>query len=416
MIKHKTKATSKKTTGKKLRSKAALTPVQIFPASVSQGLLARFSHLPVFLQKKRLVFAVVTFCLLLIAFFSPLTTTLSANAADTILHPLLGETNTMYLESMYFGFEDKSNAVKYDVLGVNSPMFSNALPVKNVPVQNSAHMHPSPIPADSSLPRLSDEGKWMPLAQNLFPSDVVIASTFIRPDETRPYAIVTMVEMNTEKLGIGTQAGTYYPGGTHGVYGPGIVPKDIQQSNILLAAFNGGFQEKDGHYGMIIGNKTYVPLRIGIPALVIFTDGSVQLMDYEGQALPQNTLAVRQNGPYLIQYGQITPYIEQGADTWGRTITNSMYTWRSGLGIDKDGNVIYAVGNSLVPETLAKALKAAGAVSAIQLDINRPWVRFILYQSKGNGKYVSSPLLRNMQGGQNYLKGYNKDFFYVYKK
>jgi hypothetical protein len=46
-------------------------------------------------------------------------------------------------------------------------------------------------------------------------------------------------------------------------------------------------------------------------------------------------------------------------------------TWRSGLGVDDSGHVIYAVGAHLLPSDLAYLLLAAGAVRAMQLDINR---------------------------------------------
>ncbi len=239
-----------------------------------------------------------------------------------------------------------------------------------------------------------------------------------RPDMKRPYAIVSLVKMDMQKLGIGLQGGTYYPGGTRHVYGSGSIPPEIQKANTLVAAFNGGFQEKDGGYGMLLGQETYVPLRLNLPTLVLSSTGSAQFITYHGQPFPTDSVGIRQNGPYLVENGKITSYVEAGTDTWGRTITNSTYTWRSALGMTKNGNLLYAAGNSLVPQTLAQALVTAGAVNAIQLDINPPWVRFILYQPFGNAQYSSTPLLTNMQqnGGSAYLHGYNKDFFYVYKK
>ena len=71
----------------------------------------------------------------------------------------------------------------------------------------------------------------------------------------------------------------------------------------------------------------------------------------------------------------------------------------------------------MIPETLAKALQSAGAIEAMQLDINPTWVRFILFNSQGNGKYTYEPLIKDMvDGGKSYLQGYSKDFFYLYKK
>jgi len=140
-------------------------------------------------------------------------------------------------------------------------------------------------------------------------------------------------------------------------------------------------------------------------------------VEYHGESIASDIVAVRQNGPLLVQNGQVTPFTEASKDTWGRTVTNSMYTWRSGLGVTATGDLLYAVGPSLVPQTLALALKSAGAVNAMQLDINPFWVRFVIFTPQGDGTYQSISLLKNMEnGGSSYLKGYQKDFFYIYSQ
>lgn len=342
-----------------------------------------------------------------------------AQTADRILRPLLGSKNTIGLESVYFTFNDQVNKLAYSYKKPNSDIFSSPL-INDTISNNSASsdaMDLASISPQNSVSPLPLEGVWQKIPMELFPNTTVMAKTFIRPDPSRSYAIVSLVKMDMKKLGIGIQAGTYYPGGTHGVFGPGIVPKDLQLSNTLVAVFNGGFMEKDGHYGMVVKNKVYVPLRKGLATLLIYSDGTARLIDYQGQVLGSDVIGIRQNGAFLVHNGSVTPFVEYSQDTWGRTTTNSMYTWRSGIGITKNGNIIYAVGNSLVPQTLAEALQKAGAVDAMQLDVNPYWVRFILYSPFGNGKYSYYPLLKDMQnGGYAYLHGYNKDFFYIFKK
>jgi hypothetical protein len=94
-----------------------------------------------------------------------------------------------------------------------------------------------------------------------------------------------------------------------------------------------------------------------------------------------------------------------------------MYTWRSGIGITKNGDLLYACGPSLIPETLAEALQRAGAVDAMQLDINPFWVRFTFFQTIGKGQYTNTQLTPELvNGGPEFLNGYRKDFFYVYKQ
>ncbi len=362
----------------------------------------------------------IIFSGLIIIVFAVLLTNngIAAQSADNILRPIIGEKNTLLIESFYFNLQDRFNYWYYLLFNPQP----SVLPLNNDSnkrVKIKSNLSLSPIQTFFKFSPFLNDGIWKIVKTNAYPGEEVIAKTFIRPDITRPYAQVTLVKIDMQKIAIGTEAGTYYPGGIYKMYGPGIVPQTIQKENKLVAIFNGGFQARDGQYGMIVGKRVYVPLRENIPLLIITSDGGAKFMDYTGQRIDQggDIAAIRQNGPYLIKNGVITSFNEGGLDTWGRTVTNSMYTWRSGLGITKKGNLIYAAGNSLLPQTLALALQDAGAINAIQLDINPFWVRFISYQTIGGGKYTFQPLLKSMPDtGNAYLKGYNKDFFYLYKK
>jgi hypothetical protein len=212
-------------------------------------------------------------------------------------------------------------------------------------------------------------------------------------------------------------AGTQQPGGPVGNPGPGKIPEAIVANGNLIAAFDGGFQYRDGKYGMIVGDKTYLPLEKDVGSLVGYKDGTLKIVDYTGQDLGTGITFVRQNCPILIENGEVFAINEKNKKLWGRTFNADIYTWRSGVGLTKDGNLIYAVGNNLAPETLAQALKMGGADSAIQLDINPFWVRFNIFEPNGTGAYSTSTLIKNLKdGSKEYLNGYTKDFFYVYKK
>jgi hypothetical protein len=244
-----------------------------------------------------------------------------------------------------------------------------------------------------------------------------MAYTFLRPDSSRSFAVVSVVKLDMTRLTIGSVAGTVEPGGKVGKYGPGKVPKAIVQSGNLVAAFDGGFQYRDGAYGMIVDNTTYLPLKNNLGTLVGYENGNIQIIDYTGQDLGSNISFVRQNGPMLIKGGDIVVANPDSTETWGRVVGSDMYTWRSGIGITQNGQLLFAAGNDLSPQTLAQALQLAGAVNAIQLDINPHWVRFNIFESNGNGTYNSTPLNKDMaDGSKEYLNGYQKDFFYIYKK
>jgi hypothetical protein len=341
----------------------------------------------------------------------------SANFADDVLRPAIGNWETILIEAFFFKIEDRVNQTKYFFVKPNTGTFtpSSTGAIKKIAKNEGTKFILQKITPLSTLPPLADEGVWKSI--NVASSDAVMAETFFRPDSQRDYSIAYLVKMNMNRLILSEVAGIKEPGGYMNP-GPGKIPIESQKGNSLVAAFNGGFQNKDGHYGMIVGDRTYLPLQKNLATLVIYKNSKLKIINYTGQDLGKDVIAVRQNGPILLQDSKdVSSSNAWNMQSWGLTTTNSMYTWRSGIGITKNGDLIYAAGPSLIPETLAAALKAAGAVDAMQLDINPVWVRFVIFNPLDRGKYKYYSLTDNMiNGGYQYLFGYQKDFFYLLKK
>jgi hypothetical protein len=331
----------------------------------------------------------------------------AAQFTDNILRPIFGNTFVGFLEKAYYNTSDRLQQIT-DKTGLGStPIFidqglkSSLVPVKTL----------------DSLPSVNGEGIWLDRPLNLFPGKEIMAYTFVRPDPIRPFAYVTLVQIDMRQMNLMAVAGIQQPGGPVGNPGPGKIPTDIVNSNKLIAAFDGGFQYRDGMYGMIVGNKTYLPLKTGIGTLVGYKNGALKIINYSGQDLGKDVTFIRQNCPILVEDGQVFALNEINKKLWGRTFNADIYTWRSGVGLTQDGNLIYAVGNNLSPESLATALKMAGSKNAIQLDINPFWVRFNIFDSNGSGVYKVSTLTKDLKdGSKSFLNGYGKDFFYIYKK
>lgn len=331
----------------------------------------------------------------------------AANFTDNVLRPALGNKTVAFFEKIYFNSTDKIQQLT-DKTGLSKfPQF----------LDNGIQSTSTPIPVENGLTKVSGEGIWRNRTLKLFPNKEIMAYTFVRPDPSRPFAYVTLVQIDMKQMKLMAVAGTKQPGGPIGNFGPGVIPTDIVSSGKLVAAFEGGFQYRDGNYGMIVNGKIYVPLRLDVGTLIGYKDGSLKIVDYQGQDFGKNVDFVRQNCPMLVENGQVFALNERNKKLWGRTFNSDIYTWRSGLGLTREGNLIYAVGNNLAPETLAKALQMAGAVNAIQLDINPFWVRFNIFEPNGNGTYVTSTLTKDLKdGSKGFLTGYSKDFFYIYKK
>ncbi len=345
--------------------------------------------------------------------FIKLDTTDAAEITDKYLRPIFGDRQVIFVEKIFFNASDKAAKVVYDFKKPLAPQFLNSNAAANIPTS----LDLKPLPSNPTFTALPDEGIWRNVSLTIFPDKEVMAYTFVRPDSTRSFAIVSLVKIDSAALTMGSVAGIYEPGGKVGKHGTGQVPKSIVQSGNLVAAFDGGFQYRDGAYGMIVDKTTYLPLKNDLGTVVGYNDGSVKIFDYTGQDLGNNTTFVRQNGPMLIENGNITVENPDSQKVWGRVVGADTFTWRSGIGETQNGELIFAAGNNLSPQTLAQALSVAGAVNAIQLDINPHWVRFNIFNSIGSGQYDSAPLNKDMSdGSKEYLKGYQKDFFYVYKK
>jgi hypothetical protein len=368
--------------------------------------------------------------LIIVLFASQGNGTTGAWFADS-LRAMLGPTATAQIEAWYLGFNDFILREEYQLNGKHvatpwtvgsTPLPKTGLQSKNTPSgPKTPQILPMALPQIQPIvtPSITGAGTWS--IQQLAPSPYnalpLVAKTFIQPDPSHPYAVVTMLQFDSRFISLHMVAGTSEPGGSQGFPGPGVIPSSSQQGNALLAAFNGGFKYADGQYGMAVGGVVYVPPQPGAATIAVTKQGQIILgawgVDPRLNSNNADLVAWRQNASLLINNGVINPLSQDGA-AWGATILNSAYTWRSGLGITANGNLVYAGGNSLTAQTLAVALKAAGAVLAMQTDINPYWVRAFLYQRNNQGGLNITKLNPNMQGsGTEYLNGTARDFFYL---
>ena len=130
-----------------------------------------------------------------------------------------------------------------------------------------------------------------------------------------------------------------------------------------------------------------------------------------GRAGP-NIVYARQNLPLIVNNGQLNPNLSDGPQ-WGATLGNAIRVWRSGVGVDRHGNLIYAAANDQTVGSLAEILRRAGAVRAMELDINTYWTSFITYRHPG--AIGAANLLASMdRSPQRYLTPDDRDFFAVY--
>jgi hypothetical protein len=377
--------------------------------------------------KKRLPLwaAVVSVIIVIMIVMTQGNGTVGAWAADTF-RSIAGPVVTAQIEAWYLNAQNQVQRWQFQASGQHvaspfqvTPTTTRPTPTPTPPPKATLKAMPLTPMQSYVSPTLDGEGTWNVLEQAPSPYSYLPldARAFIRPDPAFPYAVVTLLQFDSRFSRLHLVSGTLEPGGPLGAHGTGVIDPTDLEGNTLLAALNGGFKYADGAYGLMTGGKVYVPAQQNA-ATVAMTHSGQLIMGAWGvdpRLNNNNTdlVAWRQNASLLIDNGAINPLTKDGA-AWGGTILNSEYTWRSGLGITAQGNLVYAAGNALVPETLGKALYAAGAVTAMETDINPFWVRAFLYQKNSKGALTITKLNSQMQGtGYEYLNVDQRDFFYL---
>ncbi len=232
---------------------------------------------------------------------------------------------------------------------------------------------PRPHPVRLIVPGLPGEGAWRPTGP-LVHGRPVMYEAEARPDAIHTSVLTTLVWMDPTALRLRLVPGAREPGGTW------RQRPDIEGSALrsVVAAFNGGFRAKDARGGFYAENHSSPGLRNGAASLVIGRSGTVQIGQWGRDLhMTPNTESVLQNLVLLIDHGHPASGIDAGrADQWGSTLGNKVYVWRSAIGVDASGGILYAAGHGLRASALADVMARAGAVRAMTLDINPEWVTF----------------------------------------
>ena len=372
-------------------------------------------------RKRILLLTLVLFALCLISVGTMYAATsvwpsIGATVVDK-LRGIFGERVVAVFEDTVLRTEDKARQITYQATGGNSRgvgwVADAPAPAETLP--GKPEWMPQLVPP---LANKKSEGQWIPFLSVKNP--VVSYRTFIAPDPARPYAFAAIIAFDLKSTRLHFLLGTEEPKSSVSIARPARIPLDERKAGILLAAFNGGFKAEHGHFGVMVDGKTVIPPIDGLGTVGLYDDGTVRMGLLEKDIpLTDHLVAWRQNGPLVIQDGQINP-LTNSADPkdWGYVVSSDTATYRSAVGISKDGRTLYFIaGPDLTLPALAKALQTAGIYQAIQLDINNYWVHFDSFKSSGDN-LMPVPLLDFMKGvdDQRFLGAYIRDYFYVTAK
>jgi hypothetical protein len=239
------------------------------------------------------------------------------------------------------------------------------------------------LPAPAAIvppasPALPGEGQWSPAGREVDGIPAVYTTT-LRPDAVHTSYVVGVAWMDSKLLKATLYSGSQIPGGgpfTH------TAPIPASAATTLVAAFNAGFRMGDAQGGYYTDGRTVLPLRAGAASYVVYANGTSTVGAWdEGVSMTPDVVSVRQNLDLLVNNGQPVPGLRVTDTTrWGNTLGGAVYVYRSGLGVTANGALVYVGGPGLNITDLADLLVRAGAVRAMELDINTDWVNYVSYR------------------------------------
>ena len=272
---------------------------------------------------------------------------------------------------------------------------------------------PAPVVPIASPP-VAGEGLWSP-AGRLVDGLPAVYETMLRPSTIHTSYVVGVAWMDTKLLKATLYSGSQIPGGgpyTH------TAPIGAADAVTLDLAFNAGFLMSDANGGYYTDGKTIIALRAGAASFVVYKNGSSTVGQWgRDVTMDPDVVSVRQNLDLLVDGGQVNPAVNSADPTqWGATLGGKVYVWRSGLGVTADGALVYVGGPGLDIVDLANILVRAGAIRAMELDINTDWVNFSTYQPSAAGGAATptdgTELLPGMTGtpGRYFQSWWARDF------
>jgi len=268
-------------------------------------------------------------------------------------------------------------------------------------------------PAGKPLP---GEGVWK-VAVSIKGVPVVF-KTYVRQSRQYSSYYAGIVSMDQRLLRFSLRPGTEDPG--YGHWGaPMYIPAGHRLG--LVATFNSGFRVASSGGGLYMHGHYDGRLVKGEASEVYFKDGRLLIgrWGYGALHMGPNIAAVRQNLRPIVEHGQVPASVNQNVlTTWGATLGGGYDVWRSGVGITRDGRIIFVYGPALNVHNLAELLKRAGCVTAMELDINPDWMSFMYYLRKNHpANPTPVNLLRSqVQPADRYYFTSNRDFTAVFSK
>jgi len=246
----------------------------------------------------------------------------------------------------------------------------SSLPPSRVAAPAAAVSRLPVLPLLPGVAALPGEGRWVPgrVAADGTPA---LYTSYFQPDPTHASVVAGVAFIRAGATGAHLVAGTTQPGGSW----PTTAQVAASDVSALAATFNSGFKLTDISGGFYANGRVGKPLQAGQASLVISNRGQLSVGQW-GRDITMNPhiTAVRQNLALIVDGGHRVSGLRVNADhRWGTAQNQLQYTWRSGIGTDRAGNVVYVAGDKLTLNTLATAMTNAGVVRVCNWTFTPGW-------------------------------------------
>lgn len=272
-----------------------------------------------------------------------------------------------------------------------------------------------PAPVTSLIDHtLAREGQWTPIGRVVDGSAVEYTS-FLRPDPAHTQVVAAGVWLNPRTTRLTYVPGTQDPRGSPWAWGSGVPAAERPG---LIAAFNSGFKLKDIPGGVMTEGRNPSPLVAGQASVVIYRDGHVDIGAWDAQIkMSRDIVTVRQNLRLLVDGGRPVEGLRTStAGEWGKRRWQLQYTNRSGLGVTRDGALVYVAGSNLTTASLATAMAHLGVRRGMELDIHasNPTFNFFTPAHGTADGIIGRKLLPTMtSSADRFIAPDQRDFFAV---
>ncbi len=258
---------------------------------------------------------------------------------------------------------------------------------------------------------LRGEGVWKPTGPPIDGGPPVLVTTF-RTERAYPRIVAYVAWFDHTRTATAFYPGRYEPPNA-AVRGPAMVP--YSQRWRLLSTFNAGFTYAYGSNGSTDNGRVNEPLSDRNGTLIGYKNGRIAILrGRAGQYARRNVAWSRQSLPPIVWNGKVNPNLDLSLK-WGETLGNAVRVWRTGVGVDRRGNLIFVAADAQTVITMARVMQRAGAVRALQFDINPYWHTLITY-THDQGLHPKLVEPQPNQSAGRYLVPDDRDFFAVYRR